>query len=83
MITSRQIRAARQLLGWHQPRLAREAGLSLNTIKDIERETANPLAATLEAIEAALRRAGLELLEPGQSSTGVGRGLRFQNADAE
>ncbi len=37
MITDRQIKAARVLLGWEQRDLARRAGLSLPTVQRMER----------------------------------------------
>jgi transcriptional regulator with XRE-family HTH domain len=75
--TPAQIRAARQLLGWRQPQLAKESGINLTTLKNIESGASKGAVTTIAAIEAALRRAGIELLEPGTMSTGKGRGVRL------
>lgn len=74
VITSDQIRAARGLLGWSQPTLAKAAGISISVIKDIEREARTVRTATLLAIEAAFGRAGIVFLDP----NGGGRGVRFR-----
>lgn len=63
MITLAQIRAARALLNWKQEDLARAAGLSLPSINNLERGLYSPRFETMQAIEAALERAGIEFLE--------------------
>lgn len=62
MITSEQIRAARALLNWKQSDLAREAGLSLPSINNIERMIGSPRLSTLQTIQNALQGAGIEFL---------------------
>lgn len=64
MITSRQIREARHLLGWAQWRLARQAGVALNTLARIENEESSlPISPYyLAKIEATLRGAGMEFI---------------------
>jgi transcriptional regulator with XRE-family HTH domain len=61
--TAGQLRAARGLLDWNQSDLAQNAGLSVETIKRLER-IKGPLEATtvetLEAIIKAFAKAGLE-----------------------
>lgn len=62
MLTSEQIRAARALLRWDQKDLARAAGISVETIKRIEK-TPGPVSAylaTVEAITKALEIGGAE-----------------------
>lgn len=59
MISSRQIRAARGLLGWTQGQLAEESGLHLNAISNIEKELGEPRTSTLERIQTVLENAGL------------------------
>jgi transcriptional regulator with XRE-family HTH domain len=54
MITARQIRAARALLGWTQQDLADKAIVAINAIARIERGSSDPRASTTNAIEAAL-----------------------------
>lgn len=62
MLTSEMIRAARALLRWEQADLANAAGVSLPTIKRIEKEPgAIPgTRATAQAIEAAFAKARIE-----------------------
>jgi transcriptional regulator with XRE-family HTH domain len=62
-MTSAQLRAARALLDWSQATLATKTGLSIETIKRLER-LKGPLEATkvstLEAITKAFDKAGVE-----------------------
>jgi transcriptional regulator with XRE-family HTH domain len=62
MLTSEQIRGARAMLRIEQADLAMRAGVSLETIKRIERKPGkvSAYAATLEAIQAALEAGGVE-----------------------
>lgn len=62
MLLSEQIRAARALLRWDQKQLARAAGISVETVKRLER-TPGPVSAytgTLDAITRACAAAGVE-----------------------
>ena len=62
MLTSEMVRAARALLRWEQADLAEKAGMSLPTIKRIEKEP-GPISgrrSTVEAIEAAFDKARVE-----------------------
>ena len=64
MFTANQLRAARALIGWDQRRLAKEAGLSLQTVRRMEWND-GPVggnARSVFAVEAALTRAGIEFL---------------------
>ena len=65
MVTARQIRAGRALLGWSQQKLADHAILSLNTIRRIEGEVGDMRVSSITAIEKALHKAGVEFL-PGE-----------------
>jgi transcriptional regulator with XRE-family HTH domain len=59
-------RAGRALLAWTQDTLAKKAGISLSALRAFERGRSNTYASNLNAIEAALRAAGIELIdEPG------------------
>lgn len=71
MITPRQIRAARALLGWSQQELADKAIVSLNALARLESGKVDPRASTLEAIEMALSKAGIEFLPTGVKGEGV------------
>lgn len=64
---SRQMKAARALLGWEQQQLADAAGVAINTIRRMESGD-GPIKAnadTLRKVERALIEAGLELLNHG------------------
>lgn len=70
-MTSAQLRAARAMLDWSQTRLAEESGVSVETIKRLERMEGAIEAtkvATLDAIKNALSGAGVDFTngdEPG------------------
>ncbi|GMO93293.1 transcriptional regulator [Bradyrhizobium sp. TM239] len=69
---TRQIKAARSLLGWKQNDLAMYSGVAISTIRRLEGQCDEPLAAhfqTIEKIRYALERAGIEFL--GKPSPGV------------
>ncbi|MDA0664443.1 MAG: helix-turn-helix transcriptional regulator [Proteobacteria bacterium] len=61
MITPSQIRSGRAIINAKQSELARAAGISLATLNNIERGVGDPRTSTLDAIEYALARAGVEL----------------------
>ena len=65
MITPAQIRAARALLGWHQSDVARAAGVSLNTLNNLERGVVDARSSTVNAVQGALERAGIEFIAEG------------------
>lgn len=71
MITSRQIRAARALLGWSQQDLADKAIVSLNAITRIETGSVDPRVSTLQSVETALTKAGIEFLPADMKGEGV------------
>ena len=71
MITPRQIRAARALLGWSQQDLADRAIVSLNAITRLETGSVDPRVSTLLAVETALTKAGIEFLPADLKGEGV------------
>jgi predicted transcriptional regulator len=71
MITSRQIRAARALLGWSQQRLADKAIISLNALARLEKGGVDSRVSTVLAIQKALAKAGVEFLDADQKGEGV------------
>jgi transcriptional regulator with XRE-family HTH domain len=73
MATSRQIRAARALLGWTQQALADRALVALNTVNAIETDRPYPKEDTIEAVIQALEKAGIVFLSDGV----MGEGVRF------
>ena len=81
MITSEQVRAARAMLRIEQRELASAAGVSLETVKRIER-TKGPisaLAATIERLTRALDVAGIIFVE---ENSGEGPGIRLKKERA-
>ena len=77
VITPRQIRAARALLGWSQQQLADKAIVSVNAVARLENGKVDTRTSTLAAIETALTKAGAEFLPAGQ----MGEGVRLRNPD--
>jgi predicted transcriptional regulator len=71
MITPRQIRAARALLGWSQQQLADKAIVSLNALTRLEKGKVDSRVSTLTAIEKTLTKAGIEFLPVGEKGEGV------------
>lgn len=75
-LTGEQVRAARAMARIEQVDLAERAGVSVDTIKRLER-TAGPLSAnvaTVEAVQRALESAGIEFTNGGQP------GVRMRNS---
>ncbi|NYZ14191.1 transcriptional regulator [Azospirillum sp. RWY-5-1] len=60
MITAEQIRAARGLLSWTQHDFADRALLSVNTIRCIEKGSADTLVRSASQVPADLEAAGVE-----------------------
>jgi transcriptional regulator with XRE-family HTH domain len=73
MISSKQIKAARALLGLTQAELAAVANVSLGTLNNIERGVVDPRPASLQTIQLALEDAGIEFI----SENGGGPGVRL------
>ena len=80
MITAKQMKAARALLGLDQQALAQAAGVSLPTIRRMEASADNVRANvdTLVKVVQALEQAGLELIAQGTASAQGGRGVRLR-----
>jgi len=79
MISSRQIRAARGLLGWSRQVLADRAIVSVQAVANIERGDVDPRVSTIQAVERAFTQAGIEFLSGG----GRGEGVRFVSPNPE
>lgn len=71
MVTSRQIRAARALLGWTQQALADRALVAINTVRAIETNRPYPKPETTIAVRRALEKAGIVFLPNGTMGEGV------------
>jgi len=80
MITARQMKAARALLGLDQRALALAAGVSLPTIRRMEASATNVRANvdTLVKVVEALDEAGIELIGESATSSRGGRGVRLK-----
>jgi transcriptional regulator with XRE-family HTH domain len=80
MLTAEQIKAARALVDWSQPKLAEASGLSMPTIRRME----GPLgpgrstAVNVDAVQRALEGAGVVFLEAGEVKQG-GPGVRLKS----
>jgi transcriptional regulator with XRE-family HTH domain len=71
LVITRQIKAARALIGWEQHRLAVQAGVAISTIRRLEGLN-GPIGAhfeTIEKIRNAFERAGIEFV--GNPNPGV------------
>ncbi|GEO14434.1 helix-turn-helix domain-containing protein [Microvirga aerophila] len=79
MLTAEQLRAARALLRWDQSTAAEQSGVSVESIKRLER-LEGPLrsakAGTLEALEMAFQAAGVIFI----AENGEGPGVRLKKA---
>ncbi|MDE2111481.1 MAG: helix-turn-helix domain-containing protein [Alphaproteobacteria bacterium] len=71
MVTSRQIRAARALLGWTQQTLADKALVAINTVRAIENNRPYPKSDSITAVHQALAKAGIVFLPNGTMGEGV------------
>jgi predicted transcriptional regulator len=74
MITGKQVRAARALLGWSQQTLADKAIVSLNALAGFERGSSDTRTSTVQAVKRALEEAGIEFL----GEEGRGEGVRLR-----
>jgi len=59
MITPKQIKAARSLLGWTQKDLAKACHLSQVGINRLERQISDPRSSTLQKIQTAFEQEGI------------------------
>jgi transcriptional regulator with XRE-family HTH domain len=80
MITANQLRAARALLTIDQRQMAELADLSVPTIQRMEASDGviRGNVDSLMKLVSALDNAGIELINPGASSTTGGRGVRLR-----
>jgi transcriptional regulator with XRE-family HTH domain len=82
MITAKQLRAARALLGIDQRELAQRCGLSLPTIQRMEASDGvvrGNVDSLMKLIDK-LAEDGIELIGEGATSSGGGRGVRLKEA---
>ena len=76
MLTDAQCRAARGLLDWSQLDLAKQAGVGIVTIRQLEAGTHEPRRATLDVVRRALETAGILFID----ENGGGAGVRLRKA---
>jgi transcriptional regulator with XRE-family HTH domain len=69
---------ARAALDWSIEKLASEARVGEATVRRLERDRANPIPATAQAIRAALESAGIEFI----AENGGGPGVRLKKGAA-
>ncbi len=78
MVSARQIRAGRALLGWSQQALADRAIVSISAIKRLELGMTDPRVSTVTAVQTALEKAGIEFIS---TTPGKGEGVRLARPD--
>ena len=77
MITAAQCRAARGLLQWSQQKLAKEAGVGVVTVIQLENEVGQPRRATVQVLRNAFEAAGVEFID----ENGGGPGVRLRGRE--
>lgn len=81
MVTTRQVKAARALLGWSQSDLAQESGVSEPTVARLESMDGDlgGRKLTAEKIRTAIERAGVTFID----ENGGGSGVRLRKRSRE
>jgi transcriptional regulator with XRE-family HTH domain len=64
-------------LGWTQVQLAQAAGVGEISVKNIEREKSDARASTLQKIQQAFEKAGVQFIPNGSPSLSGGPGVRL------
>lgn len=59
------------MLGWSQQQLADKAIVSLNALARLERGEVDPRISTLQAVQRALTKAGIEFIASAEKGEGV------------
>ena len=75
MISSKQCKAARALLGWSQQDLASHAGVGIVTVRQLESGFHEPRKSTLAVVRRAMEEAGVEFID----ANGGGPGVRLRD----
>lgn len=73
MITSAQMRAARAMLDWSREQLSKQAGVGISALMRLESAEGVPSGniKTLESVQKALEKAGIEFIGSPDSGAGV------------
>jgi transcriptional regulator with XRE-family HTH domain len=82
MFTPAQCRAARGLVGWSQQELARQAGVGIVTVHQLETGVSQPRRATLEVIRRALETAGVEFTNGDQPGVRLTKAAAARSAES-
>lgn len=79
MLYANQIKAARGLLGWSQEKLSEESGITLGTVKRMEKSDGKVRGNSTNVmdLQAALEKAGIEFIP--ENGGGVGVRLKERN----
>ena len=73
LLTKETCKAARQLIGWTTKQLSEESDVSFDTLRSFESGRSKSLNAfNQESVQKTLERAGVQFLELGDISEGVG-----------
>lgn len=67
----KQSRAARSLLGWTQPDLAKAANIGQSTVADFETGKRTPIPNNMQSIQSALETAGITFIPENGGGLGV------------
>jgi transcriptional regulator with XRE-family HTH domain len=79
MLTPKQLRAARALVGWTRSTLAKHSGVAVPTITGFELQGADSKISTLHKLRRALEASGVEFIDDGDASqAGGGPGVRLK-----
>ncbi|MCG8401056.1 MAG: helix-turn-helix domain-containing protein [Firmicutes bacterium] len=80
MITGRQLKAARILLGWTQPELVNKSGVKLQTVQRMESKgPAHSTHDNAQKVIDTLKAAGAIFIDDGDASTFGGSGVRLKS----
>jgi predicted transcriptional regulator len=79
MVTPREVRTARALLGWTRQKLADRAIVSLNSVIRLEQGVVDSRTSTILRVRRALEGAGIEFL----SLSGGDEGIRVRRGRPE
>lgn len=71
MVTPEQCRAARGLLSWSQQDLAKNAGVGVVTVHQLEAGVSQPRRSTIGVVRRAFEAAGVEFIDENGGGPGV------------
>lgn|SRR5262249_22621182 len=78
VLTPKQLRAARAMVGWSREDLAEKSGVSAITTKQFENGDTDPRLSTLHKWRRALEAAGVMFIDPNALSAEGGAGVRLR-----